>query len=292
MDIVLTYVNGLDPEWQKDYASATGKPVLEKRFRDWGTMKYLFRGFEKHMPFIGNVFLVVSRESQVPEWIDRSVVKVIYHKDIIPSEKLPVFNSAAIEVFLHRIPGLSEEYVYFNDDMFPVMDCSESDFFVNGTPALGFSRHLFAANLYKTHTKNSDSLARKALGMRPPFVFIRPQHTCSPMLKSQCEKLFAAVHDEILDSVSALREKKNVNQYVYLDYMYHSGKMINRRLQNKHLSLAASSADMVCRYIENPTYKLICVNDVQMPEDVYEATRDKMLASFEKHFPEKSRFEK
>ena len=51
MDIVITYVNGLDPEWQKSYEKHTNTPILEKRFRDWGTLKYLFRGIEKNMPF-------------------------------------------------------------------------------------------------------------------------------------------------------------------------------------------------------------------------------------------------
>ena len=44
MDIVITYVNGLDPVWQQDYERYTNIPILEKRFRDWGTLRYLFRG--------------------------------------------------------------------------------------------------------------------------------------------------------------------------------------------------------------------------------------------------------
>ena len=44
MDIVITYVNGLDPLWQQDYQQHTNTPILEKRFRDWGTLQYLFRG--------------------------------------------------------------------------------------------------------------------------------------------------------------------------------------------------------------------------------------------------------
>ena len=52
MDIVITYVNGLDPLWQQDYQQHTNIPILEKRFRDWGTLQYLFRGIEINMPFI------------------------------------------------------------------------------------------------------------------------------------------------------------------------------------------------------------------------------------------------
>ena len=71
MDIVITYVDGNDPEWKKDYEHYTDTPVMDKRFRDWGTLKYLLRGVECNMPFVRNVFLVVSHPTQVPEWVDR-----------------------------------------------------------------------------------------------------------------------------------------------------------------------------------------------------------------------------
>ena len=96
MDIVITYVNGLDPEWQKDYEKHTNTPILEKRFRDWGTLKYLMRGIEKNMPFIRKVHLVVARESQVPEWVNRNEVNIVLHKDIIHAEHLPTFCSNTI----------------------------------------------------------------------------------------------------------------------------------------------------------------------------------------------------
>ncbi|MBR0111947.1 MAG: hypothetical protein IJM00_06875, partial [Bacteroidales bacterium] len=117
MDAVITYVNGNDPLWRQDYASVVGGTALTKRYRDFGTLQYLLRGIAKHMPFIRNVYLVVARESQVPAWIDPAQVHVVLHRDILPAAALPTFNSTAIEMFLHRIPGLDEEYLYFNDDM-------------------------------------------------------------------------------------------------------------------------------------------------------------------------------
>ena len=132
MDIIIAYVDGQDPVWQKDYEVYMNAPVLAKRFRDWGTLPYLFRGIQYRMPFIENVFLVVSHESQVPEWVDRDNVKVVLHKDYIPQEYLPTFNSTTISLFLHRIPGLGEQYLYFNDDIFPVGECRPEDYFRNG----------------------------------------------------------------------------------------------------------------------------------------------------------------
>ena len=125
MDAVITYVNGLDPVWQSEYSKCVGmETFLEKRFRDWGTLKYLLLGICVNMPFVRNVYLVVSGDTQVPSWVDREQLRIVRHSDIIPSELLPVFNSQAIEMFLHRIEGLDEEFLYFNDDFLPMLTCS------------------------------------------------------------------------------------------------------------------------------------------------------------------------
>ena len=144
VDVVITYVDGRDSEWRESYSQATGKSIEAKRFRDWDTLKFLFRGIERFMPFVGKVHLVVSSASQVPSWIDPAKVHIVLHKDIIPERFLPTFNSTTIELFLHRIEGLAEQYLYFNDDFFPVRDSSPADFFPDGKPATGFRRHLLA----------------------------------------------------------------------------------------------------------------------------------------------------
>ena len=66
MDVVLTYVNGLDPVWREEYSRALNIPALDKRFRDWGTLRYLHRGVETYMTIVRNVHLVVSGKTQVP----------------------------------------------------------------------------------------------------------------------------------------------------------------------------------------------------------------------------------
>ena len=55
---------------------------------------------------------------QVPDWLDTDhpMVNLVDHAQILPAEGLPTFNSHAIETSLHRIDGLAEHFVYFNDD--------------------------------------------------------------------------------------------------------------------------------------------------------------------------------
>lgn len=292
MDIVITYVNGLDPIWQADYAKYTNTPILEKRFRDWGTLKYLLRGVEKYMPFIRNVYLVVSHESQVPEWADRDELKIVLHKDIIPAEYLPTFNCNPIEMHLHCIKGLDEEFLYFNDDMFPMGYCRPEDFFQDGKIAIGFTRHLFSSGMYKQICRNSSNLARKALGLSKSWLFLRPQHICSPMLKSECEELYEKVEPEIRKSISITRTGENLNQYLFLDYIYLKGKAISKKLSKKHFSVAFATARQIKSFILNPNRKLVCINDVHLSEKRYEELRTAIIEAFEMHFPNISRFEK
>ena len=292
MDVVITYVNGLDPVWQEEYASAVGGDVMAKRYRDWGTLKYLLRGIEKHMPSVEQVFLLVSGESQVPEWIDRGHVHVVLHKDIIPGRFLPTFNSTTIEMFMHRIPGLAEEFLYFNDDMFPVMDCRREDFFFEGKPVIGFAHHLFAGGKYKKRVRNSDRQARKALGKGPGLFFVRPQHTCSPMLKSESEAVYSYSEDAIFRVVSRLRTTSNFNQYLFLDYLYYQGKTVRGKISNKHLSPAVHSPETIAGNILSPSTKLLCINDVHLSDEDYARYRSEILGAFERHFPMTSKFEK
>lgn len=291
MDIVITYVNGLDPVWRKQYEEFTNTPIMDKRFRDWGTLKYLFRGIAKNMPFIRKVHLVVSGESQVPEWINREEVNIVLHKDIIPESLLPTFNCNPIEMHLHNIDDLDEEYLYFNDDIFPLKECKPTDFFREGRGVLGMSHHLFVFDMFKQICRNSDSTARRALGMRTSRLFLRPQHVCTPMLKSEVQGLYDKIGDEIVGSMTTTRSAKNLNQYLYLDYMYLKGKIINERLSKKHFSVGVVSASKLRKFIERPTHKLTCINDVQLSEERYEELRKALLESFEAALPSKSKYE-
>ena len=291
MDVVITYVDGNDPLWKLDYEKYSDVPVMEKRFRDWGTLKYLLRGVEQHMPFVSNVFLVVSHESQVPQWIDKNVVRVVLHKDFIPETLLPTFNCNPIEMHLHNIEGLSEEYIYFNDDLFPVADSRPEDFYRDGKAVLGFSRHLFAGGMFKQICRNSDRMARGLLLMPGSLCFLRPQHSCQPMFKSICSKVYGELKEEILTSMTRTRTASNMNQYLYLDYAFYSGRMISERISCKHFSAAVTSPSRLRRFIRKPYRKFLCINDVRLGEQKFNQMQSAVIKAFEERFPQKSRFE-
>lgn len=291
MDIVITFVNGLDPVWQKQYEATTNTPILTKRFRDWGTLRYLFRGIERNMPFIRKVHLVVSSESQVPEWVNRSEVDVVLHSDIIPAEHLPTFNSNTIELHMFNIEDLDEEFLYFNDDIFPMLPMRAEDFFLEGRGIIGMSRHIFALDMFKKICRNSDRAARKALGMKPKCYFLRPQHICAPMFRSECRMAYEAVKEDILATLSRTRRAENITQYLFTDFAYLKGRIIKRRQPSRHFSMAVATPEKIESYLRKPERGLVCINDVQLSDKQYREMHDMLHRVFREIFPEKSKFE-
>jgi len=157
MDVVYTWVNGSDSEWLKlmlshrrtwDAEHGGGEappPPLPNstapesvsslnRYRDNDELRYSLRSLFKYAPWIRRVHLITN--GQVPSWLDLSHPRVhlVTHADIFPNpDHLPVFSSPSIEVHLHRIPGLSNRFIYFNDDVFLGSDTWPDDFFTHAS---------------------------------------------------------------------------------------------------------------------------------------------------------------
>ena len=291
MDAVITYVDCLDPVWQQTYKENVDAPLHVERFRDWGTLPYLLRGKERHMPFIKNVYLIVASESQVPKWAS-SKLNIVYHKDIIPQELLPTFNSTTIEMFIHRIPGLDEQYVYFNDDMFPVKKMKPEDFFINGKPRIDFvKRQISNENTYQYQSKNSCDFARMATGNEINADYIRPQHSAVPFKKSICEDLFDKYEEEIVGRCSKLRENKNFNQYLFADYAYYTNNVVVKEFKYKYFSLGKSVWE-ICQFMRNPDSTIMCINDShELTKKTFTNFKKTLLAVFQQILPKKSKYE-
>lgn len=137
IDFVVPWVDGGDPEWLKEkakYANDVLSGNEIERFRDWDQLKYWFRGVEKFAPWVNKVHFITW--GHLPEWlnVEHPKLHVVRHEDYIPKQYLPVFSANPIELNLHHIEGLSEHFVYFNDDFFLIDHVNPTDFFRNGLP--------------------------------------------------------------------------------------------------------------------------------------------------------------
>lgn len=139
IDIVYLWVDGGDSQWAsiKNYYSDShqkqipflGDSCLNSRFSDHEELRYSLRSLVKFAPFFNHIYIVTM--NQRPRWLlDNPKITIVDHQEIFSDlNDLPTFNSQAIESHLHRIPGLSEHFIYFNDDVLLGREVSPKDFF-------------------------------------------------------------------------------------------------------------------------------------------------------------------
>lgn len=149
IDAVYSWVDGNDPAFRADRRRWIGPmqepdAIAARRFRDNGELRYSLRSIERHAPWIDRIHFVTN--GRVPEWLNSAHPRVVVvdHRQVFPDPAvLPVFNSCAIELNLHRIPGLSRRFLYLNDDLFLGRDISLADYLLGG----GAHRYYFEPTL-------------------------------------------------------------------------------------------------------------------------------------------------
>jgi len=329
IDIVILWVDGNDKKWQKkknfwqhEYGIEIDTP---ERYRDWDNLKYTFRGIEKFAPWVNHIYLVT--DNQRPKWIstDHSKLTIVDHTDIIDKDCLPTFNSRAIEVNMHRIPNLSSQFVYLNDDMFFIKKTSPTDFFEDGLPKetavlnpifahknVGISKvmynNLAIINDYfkknktiKEHPlkwfsfKNGPLLFRTLLMMGPSYFtgFYEP-HLNSNFLKSTFEDVWSSYEEELLETTqSRFRKDSNNNQWLFKYWQFACNNFVPRTYNfGKVYNLSdAKSIEQCANHIRRQKTKLVCVNDTERLEDFNKA-KETVNKAFETILAEKSEFEK
>lgn len=141
VDAVVLWVDGTDPDHlakRQHYAGTEANLARNAnhptRFADSGELRFNLRLIQKNAPWLRRLHLVT--DGQRPNWLTPDLahtlkVNIVDHREIYSGHEnlLPVFNSRSIESLIHRIPGLSDEFLYFNDDFFLISETKKSDFF-------------------------------------------------------------------------------------------------------------------------------------------------------------------
>jgi hypothetical protein len=295
IDLIVSYVNSSDNNWLRDYGTATKTHnPSQVRFRSWGTLKYLLRGVDKYMPFVRKVVLVVSRESQVPVWINPENVRVVYHKDFIPSQFLPTFNSCTIESFFWNIPDLADRVIYLNDDMFPTAPMTEENFFTGIIPHIKFKpRESYSAqNVFVAQCRSGMDMIMRVLNL-PEYEtgkVLLPYHISMAIHKNCFDSIRELCSERINETVSMIRQKKNVNQYIYAYYPYFTGAYIDDTVEYRYFDIFDSNTDDILTEILTENHQMLCLNDSDKIKD-FARTRYRLTSCFEKKFPNKCRYE-
>lgn len=327
IDFVVTWVNMDDPEWQNEFSKYSGNKdntkngVSKARFRDYGFLKYWFRGVEKFAPWVRKIHFVTS--GQKPDWLDESNPKIhlVSHKDFIPAEFLPTYNSVVIERYMYRIPGLAEHFVYFNDDFFIINNINPERFFRNGLPcdiavftynpswSQWYVRIKNNIRLINRHFDKKEVMKRwhdkwfyKSYGSRArwnyllrfynKFITLRVPHNAQPYLKSTFEEVWAEEGEELTrTSVNRFRALDDYTPELFRIWQICKGNFepYNTYSDTKMFPLMVKSKKAV-KAIYEQAYSLICLNDNVHIRN-YDIVMQNLHDAFQSILPEKSSFE-
>ena len=129
VDFVFTWVNGSNPELRTNFTKYTNATLEQNRYVDIGQLKYALRGIEANAPWFNHIYIVTNGEK--PAWLaSNPKISIVSHWDIFRYKSaLPVFNSNAIEMNLHRISHLTDNFIYCNDDFTLTQPVCWSDFY-------------------------------------------------------------------------------------------------------------------------------------------------------------------
>jgi len=324
IDFVLLWVDGNDPLWKQEFSQYVSTEEGDKsinRFRDWDNLQYMFRSFEKSTPWVRKIHFVTW--GHVPEWLNTNHPKlnIVHHSDFLKKEYLPVFNANAIECNIHRITGLAEHFVFFNDDTFVLHPIKRESFFISGLPC-----DLFALNVISTditaHMKiNNIKVLSKYFDKRkvllkhfrkwfrlengieliksvlllpwPQFTGLFRQHLPQPFRKATFEKLWS-IEEQVLQCTSRSRLRKNsdVNQYLFKWWQILEGSFHPRSFRNSKAVFICTNEDAqyAAKLIKNNSLEMICLND-HLSDNTFAQSKEVIKEAFRSRFPQKSSFE-
>lgn len=228
IDLVYTWVDGRDEKWLNEFINASEELgiVYEKedflnRFVDIEELRFSLRSVEMNLPFIHKIF-VVTWGDQRPYWleIENPRIKLISQKEIFPKNiKLPTFNSKSIDFSLYKIPGLSEHFIYSNDDMYFSKPLKYTDFFTADGKPVVYSKNAKwfdvdkkyrrFKNAYKSNKNDGVlfmvSVYYTIITFRKKFKTIMKyeySHIPTPFTKTICEEVYFNFKNEVDKTIS------------------------------------------------------------------------------------------
>lgn len=328
IDFVVTWVDGNDEKWRLKKAKYDGSINTskysmnsEKAYREWGTFKYWFRGVEKFAPWVNKVYLVT--DNQKPDWlnIDSDKLVLIDHKEIINNDFLPVFSANPIESNIHRIPGLSEHFVFFNDDMYLTAPVSPDDFFSDeGLPKYNTALAPITTERYGTgHFQMNDMgiitshFTRKEILKNGQFfspkqgikqivktlLYSNAKFICGfweshlpyPLLKSTFELVWEKESDALnKTSSNRFRDPSDTNVWLFKYWQIASGKYAVGDVNLGSIFYLENADNKLWDTIVSKKFRIMCINDGYNIQNE-ELVRNNFINALNNLLPEKSSFE-
>lgn len=310
VDVVYTWVDGDDSEWlgHKEAAqAAAGRAQLksrvlhDERFRNRDELKYSLRSLEEFAPWVRTVHIVTA--GQCPDWLDtsHSKIRLVDHRDIYADmDWLPTFNSSGIETQLHRVPGLAEKFLYFNDDFFLGQFCEISDFFYGN----GILKYFPSAQMayepdidsYSEEYIKADKNAIELLANDFPTV---NRQIMRHVPYASDRNLLQEMEDRYTEAFAAcadatFRSPEDIRPIAFMQYHYgfHKKMAIPSNISHRYLALWKESiVEQMSNVAASRRYKTFCINDVGLQPERTDEVNEAVISFLEGYFPTPSEFE-
>lgn len=312
IDLVYTWVDSEDPDWLASKHAALGQLDEDhhtvdgddpSRHRSYDELRYSLRSVAAYADFVRHVFIVT--DGQVPSWLDldNDRVTVVDHRDIFADHRcLPTFNSHAIECFLHHIPGLTEHYLYLNDDFaFGRPVTAEQFFHGNGMTKFFLSPALIetgdpsrTVRSVDAAAKNTRRLIYERFGRVVRHKF---KHAPYPQRRSILYELEATLHEEFTSTAaSPVRGPSDVAvpSSLFHYYAYLTGRAVPGKITSRYVSLDDENLRRRLRDLRRrQQFDVVCINDaVDVRAGDRERRRRALRRFMASRWPTKSPFER
>lgn len=312
IDAVYMWVDGSDLEWQRRKAETLGETdvtdlayqaTVSARFEDHDELRYSIRSICQYAPWIRKLWIVTDK--QVPKWLDTENlrVEVVDHRSIWPdSIGIPSFNSHAIESNLHRIQGLAENYLIFNDDVFLARPVRPNLFFhASGIGSVFLSRALAEFGEHSQIDNVSTSAAKNARRILTeagiPTFSRKFYHTPLPLRKSIMREVEGRFIDDFTRTrASQFRSKDDIaaSGSVYFNYALATGAAVPGRIAYEYVDPGVPEGrQRLARLMRKRNVDTFVINDGSSPVPDYSAedTSNFIQKNLKEYFPVPSEFE-
>ncbi len=299
VDVVFTWVNSEDENWRSMILEYKSEDELDfDRYQNFDELKYSLRSIEKHIPWVRNIYIVTNCSK--PNWLkeDDTNIKWIWHDDIFPrNEYLPTFNSHAIESCLHRIDGLSEYFLYFNDDVFVMKDLKKTNFFKTNGCSISFMESYGASfyprkiedESYINASLNCKRLLEKEFNISPIQYHKHVPHVLKKSVLFEMETLFKDSYEIVRQN--KFREESDISTISFLYHHYSFFKKESVRGNCLGHLIRHTNYRAKARAIKKVRPDFICINDGGGSSNDSEY-KEWMLEFLEKYYPTPAVWEK
>ncbi|RDV08467.1 MULTISPECIES: stealth family protein [unclassified Arthrobacter] len=308
IDLVFSWVDGSSPEYiaarraqQKDVVLGEGDDH-EARFRQINELKYALRSVYMFAPWIRRIF--IATDSPAPAWLaDHPSVTIVRSEEFFADPSvLPTHNSQAVECQLHHIEGLSEHFLYSNDDMFFGRPVSPDLFFTPG----GITKFIEAETRIglgenaaeRSGFENAARVNRKLLWNRFGRITTRHlEHCAAPLRRSLVRKMEQEFPEEFRKTAaSRFRAADNISvtNSFYHYYALLTGRAVTQTAAKVRYvdTTMRTGLNYLPKLLSKRNVDFFCLNDGSFPE-VSADERAALVTDFlEKYFPIKAPWEK